>query len=97
MKKILATVLMTFSSALLISLPAMASHQAIEVSVDGMVCDFCAQGIKKQFKKSSGVTGVDVDLDSKLVTLHLDHKAKISDDVITEKLKDAGFKVTSIK
>ena len=33
------------------------------VSVQGMVCDFCARGIEKAFLKDSSVSKVDVDLD----------------------------------
>ena len=32
------------------------------ISVQGMVCDFCARGIEKTFKKTEGVIRVDVDL-----------------------------------
>ena len=36
--------------------------QIAVVSVKGMVCDFCAQGIEKTFKKDKTVTKIDVDL-----------------------------------
>lgn len=36
--------------------------QVAIISVEGMVCDFCARGIEKTFKKAQGVLRVDVDL-----------------------------------
>ena len=36
--------------------------QIAVVSVIGMVCDFCAQGLEKTFKKDKNVKKIDVDL-----------------------------------
>lgn len=88
--------IMYLMMTLLISFPAFAEHKVVEVGVNGMVCDFCAQGIKKQFKKEKAVTKVDVDLDNKKVTLHLHHELKIKDELIKTKLKDAGYEVRTI-
>ena len=40
----------------------LSSAQVAIISVEGMVCDFCARGIEKTFKKTKGVLRVDVDL-----------------------------------
>ena len=79
-----------------LALPALAEHQKVEVGVNGMVCDFCVQGIKKQFKGEESISKIDVDLDNKLVTLHLNHEKDMKDEVIKEKLKDAGYEVRKI-
>ena len=36
--------------------------QIVIVSVKGMVCDFCARGLEKTFKKDASVKKIDVDL-----------------------------------
>ena len=36
--------------------------QIAVVNVKGMVCDFCARGIEKTFKKDTNVKKIDVDL-----------------------------------
>ena len=82
--------------ALAFSAPVLADHKKVEVGVNGMVCDFCVQGIKKQFKGEESVTQVDVDLDNKLVTIHLKHELDMKDTIIKEKLKDAGYEVRKI-
>jgi copper chaperone len=37
---------------------------------DGMSCDHCRVAVTREVSRVAGVTGVDVDLDSKLVTVH---------------------------
>jgi hypothetical protein len=39
----------------------------VKVSVNGMVCGFCAQGITKKLNKTEAVEDVKVDLENKLV------------------------------
>lgn len=81
---------------LLLSFSAMA--ETINFGVKGMVCSMCAQGIKKKFK----ALGVDpekvkVDLDKKTVSVENDKNIKLSDQVITDVIKDAGYEVVDIK
>ena len=40
------------------------NHVVAVVSVQGMVCDFCARGIEKTFGKDKRVSKIDVDLAS---------------------------------
>lgn len=74
--------------------------EKVVVDVPGMVCQMCVQGMQKNFK--SAVNNVEkdviVDLDKKTVTVNL--KAKISEDEIKERVKDAGYnakKITWVK
>lgn len=81
---------------LLGSFSAMA--ETIHFGVKGMVCSMCAQGIKKKFK----ALGVDpekvrVDLDKKMVSVDNDKNIKLSDQVITDAIKDAGYEVVDLK
>lgn len=71
--------------------------EKITISVKGMVCSFCAQGIKKTFMRKDGVEKVDVDLDQKLVTIETKAGATLSDAALTESIVDSGYEVTKIE
>jgi copper chaperone len=43
---------------------------AIALLVPGMTCDHCTAAVTDELSKVAGVTGVDVDLATKLVHLH---------------------------
>jgi len=51
------------------------------VSVKGMVCDFCARGIEKAFKKDTNVKKIDVDLSKGkvLIAYNVAHKIAFVD------------------
>ena len=86
---ILTAVIGTASSAL-------ASDREIQVTVKGMVCAFCAQGITKKFSADPAVSHVDVSLEKHRVTLALKDNQTIADEKITGVLKDAGYTVEKI-
>jgi mercuric ion binding protein len=71
--------------------------ETVKVNVNGLVCAFCAQGIKKTFSKQEAVEKVDVNLDAKLVTLDLKKGQALSDEKIAELIKDAGYNVVKIE
>jgi mercuric ion binding protein len=91
MKK-LKTLLLIVS--VLTAIPSFAKD--VQVSVNGMVCSFCAQGIKKHFSEDPAVDSVKVSLEKKLVTLSLKDGKDLSDEKITQTLKDAGYSVQKI-
>jgi copper chaperone CopZ len=70
--------------------------ETIKVTINGLVCSFCATGIKKTFSKIDSVTDTTVDLDSKLVTLKTKQNQEIDDKTITQLISDAGYTVTKI-
>ena len=69
----------------------------IHVQVNGMVCSFCAQGIKKTFQKHAAVSDVVVDLDAMMVALTLVPAMSISDDAIRQVIEDAGYSIEGIE
>lgn len=69
----------------------------VDVTVTGMVCAFCSQGISKKFKEQKAVKEVKVDLDTKLVQLEFIDNENLEDAKITELLKDAGYGVAKIE
>ena len=64
MKKLLLILFLTF-------IPIKAQAIIIDISVQGMVCDFCAQSIEKVFMKQPGVEVVYVNLDRQNVQVKM--------------------------
>ena len=62
------------------------NSQIAVVNVQGMVCDFCARGIEKTFKKDKNVKKIDVDLSKGNVLIAYNNNQKIKFDDIKEKI-----------
>ena len=71
--------------------------QVAVVSVMGMVCDFCARGIEKTFKRDKSVTKVDVDLAKGKVLIAFASTAPIDREAIDRKILANGQNVTAVK
>ncbi len=89
MKKIIVA-----AAILFLSTPALAGK--VIVDVPGMVCQICVQGIKKAFKDvvKNSDTDIDVNLDTKKVTLNLEKN--LTDSEIKKRVKDTGYNAQSI-
>jgi copper chaperone CopZ len=68
----------------------------IEMTVNGLVCAFCAQGIEKKLKKFPATTDVVVSLEQRLVAVALKDGQDISDEDLRKALQDAGYTVKAI-
>ncbi len=73
----------------------------IDIEVEGMVCDFCAQSIEKVFMKQPGVEVVYVNLERgnvqvKMADIFEKDEDGISDVRIKELFLDAGYTVNNI-
>ena len=69
----------------------------VYVSVNGLVCDFCARSIEKMFEKKKAVSRISVDLENMLITIFLRDNQKLNDETIIELIKDSGYDVTEVK
>jgi periplasmic mercuric ion binding protein len=78
-------------------LSPLAWAETAKVSVNGMVCSFCAQGIKKKFSEAKAVEKCDVDLDKKLVQLTFKKDQKMTDEEIKKSIREAGYEVRGIE
>jgi copper chaperone CopZ len=88
-----------FQIALATTLLAVAAGSAattIEMSVYGLVCAFCAQGIEKKLKKLPATSEVVVNLEHRLVAVLLKDGQDIPDADLRKALTDAGYTVKSI-
>lgn len=73
-----------------------ASAQTVTAKVNGLVCDFCAQAVRKVFKKQDAVESVNVDLDSGEIVLGLKAGATLDDETIGKLIRKSGYSLVSI-
>ena len=76
---------------------AVPGDQVVVISVQGMVCDFCARGIEKTFGKDSAVTKIDVDLASGKVLLAYGSETEINREGIVQNILNNGLNTTAIQ
>lgn len=76
---------------------AAAQAKTIEITVDGLVCAFCAQGIEKKMKAQAATDKVFVSLEKKIVAVSLKDGQDIADDKLKTEITDAGYVVKAIK
>ena len=70
--------------------------EKIEITVKGMVCSFCSQGITKKFNEEN-VKNVNVELGKHLVTVELNDNQELTNEKITKILTDSGYGVEKIE
>jgi copper chaperone CopZ len=68
----------------------------VHVSVNGLVCDFCARALEKVFGEEEAVKAIDVNLDTKIITVNFNEGQTLSDEKITQLVTDAGYNVEGI-
>lgn len=74
-----------------------AQAETAKVTVNGLVCSFCAVGIEKTFGKLEAVEKVNVNLDAKLVTIKIKDGQTLDDESIKKTIKDAGYDTVKIE
>jgi mercuric ion binding protein len=82
---------------LLILLPQLSFAKDQVLTVNGLVCSFCAQGIEKNFKKDSRVESVKVDLKNKKIFITLKPNQTISEQEYRTILSDAGYSLVTVE
>jgi mercuric ion binding protein len=65
----------------------------IELTVNGLVCGFCAQGIEKTLRRNAATDDVFVSLEKRLVAVTTKPDTDIPDEVLRKALQDAGYDV----
>ena len=68
----------------------------VYVSVNGLVCDFCARALEKVFGKEAAVKSIDVNLDTKIITINFSEGQSLDDERITALITDSGYNVEGI-
>jgi mercuric ion binding protein len=80
----------------LLAVAASSRAATIEMTVNGLVCAFCAQGIEKKLKKFPATAEVVVSLEHRLVAVSLRDGQDIPDADLRRALTDAGYTVKAI-
>ena len=73
------------------------SYTVAVVSVNGMVCDFCARGVEKTFAEDPGVMKIDVDLKLGSVLIAYGSEAQPSERDIDKRIRSNGLDVVDIE
>ncbi len=91
MKKIIIALVMGIGA-----FPSIAAN-SIKVTVNGMVCSFCAQGIEKRISKMGATKDVLVDLKKKTVAVEAKDGQALDAKAISAEIVDAGYDVVKIE
>ena len=76
--------------------PALAV-ESVKVTVNGMVCAFCAQGIEKRIAKMDATQAVFVDLKKKTVLIQAKDGQTLDGKAITAEIVDSGYDVVKLE
>jgi copper chaperone CopZ len=79
-----------------LGLVGVAQAKTIQITVDGLVCAFCAQGIEKKMKAQAATDKVFVSLEKKIVAVSLKDGQDISDEKLKAEIADSGYVVKGI-
>ncbi len=72
-------------------------NEVLSISVNGLVCDFCARSIEKLFSKKESVKNINVNLEEMLITINLKKGKSLNDDMIRQVIRDSGYDIKEIK
>ena len=88
MNLVIATALLGLSQASLASM---------KVTVNGMVCSFCAQGIEKSLLKMDSTKAVLVDLKNKVVVVEPKDGKTLNEKEVRQEIIDSGYDVVNVE
>lgn len=71
--------------------------ETVRVTVNGMVCAFCAQGIEKRLLSLPATQAVFVDLKQRTVAVEAKVGQKLDNALIKNEITDAGYDVVKIQ
>jgi copper chaperone CopZ len=74
-----------------------ASLASMKVTVNGMVCSFCAQGIEKSLLKLDGTQAVLVDLKNKVVVVEAKEGKTLNEKDVRQEIIDSGYDVVNVE
>lgn len=74
-----------------------ASPERIDLTINGMVCSFCVQGVERKIRGMPATQNVKIDLSKRVVQVWLRPGMDIQDDQLRKLIRDAGFDVREIK
>jgi copper chaperone CopZ len=82
---------------LLASLTSIGFAATTKITVNGMVCAFCAQGIEKRLAKMPATKSVFVDLKSKVVAVEAKDGMQLDTKALSFEITEAGYDVVKVE
>lgn len=76
---------------------ASANSATTKVTVNGMVCAFCAQGIEKRLEKLPATKSVFVDLKNKIVAIEAKDGMSLDAKQLSFEITEAGYDVVKVE
>ena len=70
--------------------------ELINLTVNGLVCDFCAQAIEKVFMRRDEVSGINVNLNKGQIVISSKANQYLNDDTLKTLILDAGYNLIEI-
>ena len=83
-------------SLLTLTIKTYASHNKVDIDVDGLVCEFCAVTLEKSFAKKTEIQSVKVDLEVGKIFITFTDGNNLSDEEITDIIINNGYNVAKI-
>ena len=93
-KSIATTALLVCTSGVF---PSVYAAESVKVTVNGMVCAFCAQGIEKRLSALPATKAVFVDLKNKVVAVEPKDGQKLDSGSIRTEIPEAGYDVVKLE
>lgn len=88
---IIGSLSILFTLAIIFTPGFAGQQQKVTLRVDGLACPFCAYGMEKKLKRIENLEKLDIKINQGLVLLYFKEGAKIDKQLITKKVKEAGF------
>jgi copper chaperone CopZ len=73
------------------------SSERIDLTINGMVCSFCVEGVERKIRGLPATQNVKIDLSKRIVQVWVRPGETIQDDQLRKLIRDAGFDVREIK
>lgn len=90
-------ILLTLAAAGFVFMASAQATPTTKITVNGMVCAFCAQGIEKKLTALPQTRAVYVDLGEKIVAVEAREGQTIDVDKVRAEIKDAGYDVVKVE
>ncbi len=87
----IGTLSILFASAIILPPAFAGQQQKVILRVDGLACPFCAYGMEKKLKRLENLEKLDIKINEGLVVLYFKEGAEIDKELISKKVKEAGF------
>ena len=85
------TLSILFVLAFIVTSALAGQQQIVTLRVDGLACPFCAYGMEKKLKRIENLEKLDIKINDGLVILYFKEGAKIDKQLISKKVREAGF------